>query len=440
MPEETIDVDNTKKENVNNLHLRSSEVSEIISHKPGFLIRWGITIFCSVLVGLIVTCWFVQYPDIVATKTTINSINAPKEVRTKTDGKLIKLFATENKLVQQNDIIGFIESRANHLTIIQLANYLDTIAETLQLHPELIAIGKIPVKQVESLGELQQQYQTFQQAALLFQQYLYNGFYIRKNQMLQQDILYLEKTYSNLLVQKKMQEEDINLQQETFNAHEKLKTEKVISALDYRNEQSKLIGKKLSIPQINAAIINNESSKHEKQKEISELNNQIAQQKNIFNEALNSFRAQIAEWKAKYVLTAPINGKVAFANFFQENQQLNNNQTICYINPNNSKFYAEAYVQQANFGKLLIGQKVLLKFPAYPNEQFGFVEGKLAYISTIPTDSGYLAKISLPEKLITNYNKELQYHQGLRANGEIVTQNMRLLERFYNQAKSIFKR
>lgn len=438
MPQEEIDI--STKETTNNLHLRSSEVSEIISHEPGFLIRWGITIFCAVLIVVIIACWFVKYPDVVATKTVINGVNAPKDVRTKTDGKLIKLFVTENKLVVQNEIIGYIESRAKHATIIQLSNFLDTFSIVLQKQPELLAFNKIPVKQIESLGELQQAYQTFQQAAMSFKQYLFSGFYLQKKIMLQQDIVYLDKTYNNLLVQKKMQEEDLALQQETYNANEKMKSEKVISALDFRNEQSKLIGKKMGLPQINASIINIESSKHEKQKEIAELNNQIAQQKNIFNEALNTFKAQIADWEAKFLLKAPISGNIAFANFLQENVQLNSNQTVCFINPNNTKFYAEAYITQNNFGKLAVGQKVLLKFPAYPNEQFGFVEGSLAYISKIPTDSGYLAKISLPEKLITNYNKELQYHQGLRANGEIITQNMRLLERFFNQAKSIFKR
>ncbi len=38
----------------------------------------------------------------------------------------------------------------------------------------------------------------------------------------------------------------------------------------------------MTIPQVNAAIVSNESSQHEKDKEIDQLDNEIAQQKEIF--------------------------------------------------------------------------------------------------------------------------------------------------------------
>ena len=54
---------------------------------------------------------------------------------------------------------------------------------------------------------------------------------------------------------------------------------------------------------------------------------------------------------------------------------------------------------QYNFGKLKPGQKVLLKFQAYPFQQYGSVAGKIDHISASPSDSGYLAKVILPEGL-----------------------------------------
>ncbi|MCA6486505.1 MAG: HlyD family secretion protein, partial [Chitinophagaceae bacterium] len=78
-----------------------------------------------------------------------------------------------------------------------------------------------------------------------------------------------------------------------------------------------------------------------------------------------------------------------------------------------------------------VGQKVLLKFQAFPHEQFGSVAGKVEYISSTPTDSGYLAKVILPKGLVTSYGKKLHYQYGLLAQADIITENMRLLERFY---------
>jgi HlyD family secretion protein len=57
--------------------------------------------------------------------------------------------------------------------------------------------------------------------------------------------------------------------------------------------------------------------------------------------------------------------------------------------------------------------------------------GKLEFISPIPTDSGYAAKIKLPNGLVTNYGKQIAYRDGLISSAQIITQNMRLLQRFY---------
>ena len=201
--------------------------------------------------------------------------------------------------------------------------------------------------------------------------------------------------------------------------------------MDYRNETSKLISKKLTLPQISSAIISNEAQQNEKLKEIAELENTITQQTSIFNQALNTFKSQINEWKQKYLLIAPISGKIAFATFLQENQQLKANQIVCFINPENTQYYAEVYIPQTNFGKVQKGQEVLLKFPSFPFQEYGSVKGKIDFISNISTDSGYLAKVILPQGLNTNYNRQIQYRDGLLAQGEIITKDMRLLQRFY---------
>ena len=422
----------------NNLSLRSEEVSEIISSKPSFLVRWGISIFLVVLLGIIAACWFIKFPDVVNAKAKLTSINTPKEVKAKIDGKLVKLLATEDQHVQQDQILGYMESRASANEVIGLSAYIDSLQVLLNNNQSQVITSFI-FKPYLHLGEVQQPYQTFIQALAVFKQYLSTGFYVHKKIMLQKDLNYLQQMKANLLEQRTKQQEDLALQQENFKANEYLKNEKVISALEYRAERSKLIGKELSIPQISSNILSNENIRNEKLKEIMELENQIAQQKSIFLQALNTFKVQLDDWKATYLLVAPVQGKVAFATLLQENQQLQNNQTICYINPGNSQYYAEVFIPQTNFGKIKKHQKVLLQFPSYPYQEYGKLEGRLDFISNIPTDSGYLAKVSLPEGLKTNYDKEIQYRDGLTAHGEIVTKDMRLLERFYYNLKSAVK-
>lgn len=409
---------------------RSEFVQDIVSNKPSFIVQYGIMFFLIVLLFLIAICWFIQYPDIVPTKAKLTSINAPKVVITKTSGKLVKLIAKEGEQANQGDILGFMESSANNEEIILLSKNIDT-ATILFSNNNLQNSLSFLQTNYTNLGELQQPYQIFSASKQNFKNYLSNGFYIRKKSMLNSDLSFLQKMHSNLLQQKGLNIQDLALQQTTFDANQSLKEDKVISELDYRNEKSKLINKKLTLPQINSAIISNEAQQNEKLKEIAELENTIAQQKSIFNQALNTFKSQIDEWKQKYFLIAPTSGKIAFATFLQENQQLQANQIICFVNPQNTQCYAEVYIPQTNFGKIKLGQQVLLKFPSYPFQEYGSVKGTIDFISNISTDSGYLAKVNLINGLQTSYNKQVQYREGLQAQGEIITKDMRLLQRFY---------
>ena len=419
----------------NTFSTHGNEIEEIISRKPPFIARWGTLFLFILLVFIGIISWFIKYPDIITATAKLTSINAPKPVIANTSGKLIKLFAKEGEQAIKGSVLGYLESTANHADVIKISSGLDIIAQRLEKN-EFLSGSKNPSPLERgwgevNLGELQQSNQIFLQALVNFRNYISNGFYLRKKTMLAKDFTYLQKMHSNLLQQKGLNQEDVDLSQKTFDANQSLKNDKVISDFDYRNEQSKLIGKKLTLPQVNAALLSNEAQQNEKQKEISELDNTIAQQKSIFLQALLTFKSQVDEWKKKYMLIAPIDGKVAFAIFLQENQQLQINQTICFINPENSQYYAEVYIPQTNFGKIKLGQDVLLKFPSYPFQEYGSVKGKIDFISNISTDSGYLAKVTLPQGLSTNYNKQVQYRDGLLAQSEIITQDLRLLQRFY---------
>lgn len=409
---------------------RSEMMQEIVSDRPGFLIRWGNVFFLALLTLLVIGTWFIKYPDLIHAKAKLTSINAPKQVVSLVSGKLSKLSISENQTVNKEQVVGYVESTANHEAVLLLASNLNSIQALLNAG-QADQIKKYFINATSQFGELQTAYQTFSQSFFSFDNYLANGFYLKKRAILLRDKNNLLKLYNNLHVQRELQEQDLALTQKTFNANELLKKDKVISDFDYRIEESKLINKKLTLPQIKSSIINNESQQAEKEKEIIELDNSISQQKLIFQQALNTFKSQVDEWRRKYVLIAPISGKIAFASFVQENQQLQANQIICYVNPENSQYFAEVVIPQSNFGKVATGQLVLLKFQSYPFQEYGSVKGKIEFISHIPSDSGYLAKVGLTKGLVTNHKKQIQYRDGLLANAEIITQDMRLLERFY---------
>lgn len=426
------------------LKLRSDEVQEFISRKPNFFIRRGTLLFFCILVLMGTVCWFIQYPDLVVSKARLTSMNAPKEVITRTEGKLQQIAATNGDNVKQGTVLAYMESIANPAAVVQVQSNLDSILLYVSQNSSDKIVQFFPdysqQQYLKELGELQQPFQTFMQSFISFRDFISNGFYLRKRYMLQTDLNNITRLHAILKEQQTLLEKDVALSKQTFEANESLAKDKVISPLDYRNEQSKLIAKQLSLPQIKSAIITNESQQNDKRKELAELENQIIVQKNNFIQALQSLISQFQQWEFKYLLKAPIAGTVQMAGFYQQNQFIKSGQLLFYVQPDSMQYFTEMFIPQYNFGKVTTGQDVLLKFLAYPYEQFGIVSGKIEFISPTPTDSGYLAKVTLPNGLTTNYGKTLQYQYGLLAQADIVTENMRLLERFYYNIRKQLKR
>ena len=424
----------------NGAQIRSETLRDFISHRPGILIRRGIPIFFIILVGLGASTFFIQYPDIVKASAKITSINPPKQIIAKSGGRLVKLFKNDNQEVKQEEVIGYIESTASHDEVLKLSAILDT----LQYFTDKNMLEQIPRfwqssnQPFSHLGELQQSHQAFMQGYASFKDYLNTGFYIAKKQMLGRDLNNTKKLLDILQQQKELQQQDLTIATENYDVHDTLHNESLITDIEYRNQKSQLINKKMSIPQVNASIIGNQGQQNALLKEMLELDNQVVQQKATFVQLLNTYRNQVEDWKQKYLLIVPVNGTLSFAGFLIENQQLQAGQVIGYITNKSNQYYVEMLVPRSNAGKIIPGQDVLLKFSSYPAQEYGSVKGRIEYIKNVPSDSGYLAKVSLSEGLVTNYKKTIIFQEGLVAQAEIITEKKKLSDRLFSGIKNLF--
>ena len=415
---------------INELEDSDEPVREILVKVPSWLVRWGNVLILLFFISLIAIANLIKFPESIFTTVTILSINAPKSVVSSVGGKLVWIDAHEGQHVTKGALLGFTESLGKHRQVLDLYEQLDQLRSELT-EGEVKKVKWFDLRPYRDLGELQQDFQVFSQACITYRNYLTGGLYPEKRAMLEADLEHLALLKGNLKNQQSLLEQDVVLSQQTFSMNETLLEEKLISESDLRNEKSRLLGKKITLPQVEGSIIQNEVQQNEKRKEILELDDIISKQTQLFQEALNLFKGQAEDWMKKYILTAPVDGIVAFNSFVQENQQLQPGQLICYINSGDSRYFAEAYIPQDNFGKIGIGQEVLLRFPSYPFQEYGLVRGKIEFISHIGTEQGYLSKIALPDNLSTTANRKIQYREGLNANAEIITKDMKLIERFY---------
>ncbi len=417
--------------------LRSEEVQEIMMRPPKWLLRWGITVALLVIMLVFAGAWMIHYPDLVRASFKLTSVNAPKAVLTRTDGKLVRLFVQDGKTVKAGAVLAYIESTARHDDVLQLSREL-TKAWAIASRGNLEGLYKLNLTNYHQLGELQNAYQTFEQSHIQLRSYLTNGFYSKKKSLLKQEISDLKALADNLRAQHQIQARDMTLAQEDYDIQRQLAQDKVIALLELKREESKNIARKLPYQQTASALINNLTAQRAKQKEILELDKQVDEERDKFLQSLNTLQSAADAWKTKYVLTAPVGGRVIYVGTVQENQTVALSQELFYVAPPSSEYFGELRIPQHNSGKVQIGQSVLVKFAGYPYQEFGAVRGRITAIADIPLkDSVFLARVELPIGLKTTYGKQLAYKTGMSASADIITNDSRLLEKLFYQLRKV---
>lgn len=411
-----------------NTRRRSEMAQEIISHKPGFIEKWALLIFLLLLLLMVTGTWFIQYPDVIKTRATVTAVNAPREIMSYQSGKLIKLFVYNNNKVSKGAVIGWIESTARHDEIADLATRIDSCISLLNncLFNRLVPLFN---KKYYNLGDIQQSYKSFLTTLQSFDDYRINGFYQNKAAVLESDIVSLEKEMEAIKSQQNLTRQDIKLAEETYAMHKTLFEQKVISKEEFRVQEGRLVSKQMSMPQLNASYLSREMQKRDKIRELEEVRHTIIQQELAFQQSLLLLKSALDEWTKKFCIVAAVDGRAFFTTSLQENQYVKQNNVLGYINPENNHFLAEVNLPQTNFGKIDTGFQVQLRLDAYPYEELGFVEGTLAYVSNVASDSGFLATIRLNNGLLTNNHHSIPYRAGLKAQALIITRNTRLLQR-----------
>lgn len=409
--------------------LYSEEVHEIISRPPHWLVRWGVTLFFSLMILSGLGIWWIHYPDIVTAPFTLTARDAPRTIVVRTEGKLERLLVKDGQNVLKGQLIAYSESIADHGQVLRLAKSIEEIAsEVGQMHWATMQV--FATTPYTKLGEIQNDFQTFNQEVTKLKAFLTGGFYLQKRKLLiedQNDLLSMEKIISEQLA---LQNRDYELAKEEFQIQERLHQNKVISLVEFKHEKAKLISREIPVKNLAASLTQNRFARTAKQKELLELDNAIQEQQSSFLQALHTLRSSIENWKQQYILVAPVAGKISFAAPLQEQQYLIAGQELLTVEPENSTFQGLVRISQANLGRLNEGQTVLIKLDGFPYREYGMLEGRLSQLSATPgIDSAYWGYIDLSHKLITRYGYTLPYRNGLKGSAEIITADRRLVER-----------
>jgi len=426
--------------NEDTFELRSEEVQDILTKVPHWMIRWGTVLIFAIIIMLFFVSWFVKYPDVVKTEIVITTNIPPEKIVSKSSGRIEAILVKNKMVVAKNSILAIIENTANYKDVFLLKKIVDgyDINNSKKEFPfELL--------QNKQLGEIESAFAVFQkdyQAQELNKDL--HPFQVESRAQ-QSEKIQITERIEILQQQKTINERELELQRNEVARFETLFNKGIISAqemeakkLSFLQAQKNYRGLLSSISQLRSSLIDNTKSSQNSQ--INSTREEVNLGRNV-SQSFYQLKKVIRDWELAYALKSSISGKVTFLQVWNENQTINVGDNVFSIIPDaKNSFIGKVKAPALNSGKIKVGQRVNIRLANYPDREFGVLKGEIKNISLVPDkDGNLLIDVALPNGLKTSYDKKITFQQEMKGNAEIVTEDLRLIERILYQFKNIFE-
>ncbi|MDR1460016.1 MAG: HlyD family secretion protein [Bacteroidales bacterium] len=424
------------------IELRSEEVQEILGRPPKWIIRYGITLIFCIIGGLFVGSYFFKYPDVLPATITVTTENLPADIVAKTSGRIDSILVRDKETVKQGDVIAVIENPAKYEDVRLLRESLKDFRVSDSVFYPVIA-------QELQLGDIQQSYFSFLRSYEDCRFFYDNRHYQKKIALLKKQIATQQSILSKTQAQLAISAQQLRSAQQLFDMDSALYNKKVIAMSEYEAAKATFLQQRQVYESAKMTLDNQKMSILQIEQSILELEQQEREQQNnlllVLSGAYEQLQTQIEQWKQLYSLESATDGIVTMTNYWQKNQNIQAGSVLVTVVPDEEvHIIGKILLPLQGAGKVKEGQMVNVKFDNYPHIEYGMVRVEITNISLVPITlndtKGYILEVYFPNGLITNYGKELAFGQQMQGTAEIITEDLRLLDRFLNPIRSLWKR
>jgi multidrug efflux pump subunit AcrA (membrane-fusion protein) len=423
------------------IELRSEEVQEILTRVPHWMIRWGNIVVLFILFSMMVGAYYVKYPDIVTTQVIITTQNPPEKLVARTSGKIVAILVEDRTEVLPKTALAIIENTANYNDVLALKSCIDTLSINSEQFD--FPIEKFVISQ---LGDIQNAFTLFEKDYIAYD--------------LNRDLkpISIEKTAQRLETnqlkerllltkqQYQISQNELQLKKQELERFKKLYDKGVIAAQEWESKNLDFLQTEKNVRNISSQLSQmhssiNDLNRNSGNTRISESKDNINLLRNVM-QSFTQLKKTINDWEMLYVLQSSIKGKVSFMQIWVENQTITSGEQVFTIVPTDNKNYiAKVKAPAQNSGKIKVNQTVNIRLANYPDREFGIIKGKVKSISLTPDKEGnLLIDVSLPKGIETSYDKKIIFQQEMSGTADVVTQDLRLIERLLYQFRDIFRR
>lgn len=417
---------------------------EALNSPPSWVVANGMKLMLAIVLMLIIVGSIIKYPDIVRATFTLTSELPPQKVIAKTPGN-IRLLVRNGMTVKKGNIVAYIDNPAELSDVLALKEHINRIAALLEKEDSSTDISAIINRELGErplrIGEIREKYNMFiNNINKLRVRYIYSAAGSQVNS-LEKEISYQKKINQLLSEQRNVAEREYYFSQKQYTIDSTLFTQKVTSQADFNNASKVILGYVKNIEQINSSIIQNEITINQLEREISVIRlNQHEEYSTLRNDIFSSITALTAAidgWEDRICFRSKYDGIVSFSRVITDREYITSGEDILNIIPDTDNIYGAAVINANSIGKVRVGQRVRIELNGYPRNEFGFVNGIVETISLVPVNNSYHIVIKLPHGLANNTHKIIEYKPELSGNAEIITADVKFLERLLYQFKDL---
>jgi multidrug efflux pump subunit AcrA (membrane-fusion protein) len=424
---------------------RLEEVQDIIDRMPTKFADRVCVIVVFLLLLMIIFGWFIQYPDVVMGQVVVNTPVSPIKLVAGNSGQLNLIHVSSASRVKGGQVVALIDNGTSYETLLKIKEILKEYDPVSRPHAEILS--KLPAK--VTLGELTTPYYTF--LGILHQWYNFNTDRIYDKQLASLEKLNIEQLKEIDLGVAAIgnSEENLFFLRKAYTRDSVLFYNRAGSEVELDRAKQSLLAGKTDVDEATRRHINTRKAVQQTSSQIAEL---VAHKQEKEREirlgisaAYNDLIDNIQLWEQKYLLRAPFDGRVQFLKFWTDKQFVQQGEPVFTIVPDNANPYGQVMLPVMGAGKVKIGQKVSVKLNDYPFREYGTIKGKITSISlTARTEAKaqynvetYLATIHFDNGLTTNYGRSLTFKHESTGTAEIITNERRLIERFFDNLSHV---
>jgi len=425
---------------------RTEEVRDIIDRMPHRTGKIVAMLVCGLSALLLFFGWLIEYPETVSGPVSITSRQAPVRLVSNISGKL-HLLKNNGDNLSENDVIAYMDNPAKLQDVQNVEHFLNEN----QLEELFNGSTTLKFPETTALGELSSVYFSFCNAFEKLKQDRIGKPYDKKRASL----VSLENSQIQLCSHNRKQMETkakslkiagkkIHRDSLLFNSSTIAELDLDQSSINYLSllESSQAMNKEDATyqSQINDTHHKLQLLKVEQQQAKQQLKMDLI---SSYNELTNSIR----QWKQRYLFVAPFAGTLENLNFWHDNDFVTAGTEAFSVLPADNQLLGQVYLPSQGAGKVVVGQKVIIKLENYPYMEYGSIDGQVRSISMLTNQAEeltrknnihtYLVTVDLPHRLTTNYGASLDSRYEIKGEANIVTKPRRLLERLFDNLKYI---